>query len=175
MSATQLSSVDVPDGWMGRVKTGGLKNHRKQRSAGKEPEVLAKKNQAIYGCLVAIAAITLLPGCNAFGLRKQLQQLETENGRLLSEFRAERQRRETAERTAQQLEIRLAESEKLLARQTQDSSPGRLSSLSSFPPRPDFPGNAIDPAGGRAPSNPWDKPLDPAGTGGDYRWQRRSN
>lgn len=125
--------------------------------------MLAKRNQTIAGWLIALAAISMMPGCNAFGLRKQLQQLETENNRLLSEFRAERQRRETAERTAQQLELRLAESEKLLARQLQGGTQGRLSSLPGLTPRPGSLGGLNE------------GPAGDAGPTGDFRWQRRSN
>lgn len=82
--------------------------------------------------LIVLIALSIFgsTGCNSLGAGKQMKQLEMENNRLLSEFRAERQRRESAERTAQQLEIRLAESEKMLARQLQTGSgTGRLSSL----------------------------------------------
>ena len=98
-----------------------------------------------------------------FGSRQQVQQLEMENNRLLSEFRAERQRRETAEQTAQQLEIRLAESEKMLARQIQGTHAGRLSSLPGAGNWPETNGSLNQ----RSP--------EPAPAGGDFRWQRRAN
>ena len=72
--------------------------------------MFVNRNRAGARWLVILTAVSLMPGCGAFGLRKQLQQLEHENSRLLSEFRAERQRREAAEQSAQQLEHRLAES-----------------------------------------------------------------
>lgn len=146
------------------------------KSAEKESEVLAKSHQMSTGFLIAMACVTLLPGCNAFGLRSQLQQLESENSRLLSEFRAERQRREAAELTARQLETRLAESEKLLARQSQDfSTPGRLSSLPGPPFRSDARGQLGDPSSLGNPSEPWDNPQSRLGNPGDFQWQRRSN
>jgi molecular chaperone DnaK (HSP70) len=68
-------------------------------------------------------------GCNSFGSGKLVQQLQNENERLLTEFRAERERREEAERLNSTLEAKLSESEKLLARQTMGSTPNRVSSL----------------------------------------------
>jgi hypothetical protein len=93
----------------------------------------AAKDRA--GSIALVAGIILiLTGCNSMGAGKQLKQLELENNRLLSEFRAERQRRESAERTAQRLETLLAESEKTLARQLQGPpGAGRLSSLPLSP------------------------------------------
>jgi hypothetical protein len=128
---------------------------------GKESLVVAAKHQSI-GKWLLIAGILAWtqPGCNTFGLRGQLQQLEVENNRLLSEFRAERQRREAAERNAQELETRLAESEKLLARQSQQSLGGRLSSLPGSLGRLEPPPTSGEP--GMGPS-------------GDFRWQRRNN
>ncbi len=121
--------------------------------------------------MIALLALTAFPGCNVFSLRKQLKELESENNRLLTEFRAERQRRETAEQTAQTLETRLAESEKLLARQTQDYVPSRLSSLQNIPSlqgitgRPDV-------------STPFSQPNQtgvlPHSTGNGFQWQRRT-
>jgi len=137
--------------------------------------VLAKRNQAATGWLIVLIAILVLPGCNAFGLRKQLQQLENENSRLLSEFRAERQRRETAERTTQQLELRLAESEKLLARQLQDGAPGRLSSLPGLPARSAAPGSFPGGTSNGSVSVPWDGTQGTAESSGNFRWQRRSD
>jgi hypothetical protein len=121
--------------------------------------VFSAKHQSICRWLIAGALVGGLPGCNAFGLRNQLKQLEVENNRLLSEFRAERQRREAAERTAEQLELRLAESEKLLARQNQQAAGGRLSSLPNNLGGAELPG-ALDSS---------------AGQSGDFRWQRRNN
>ena len=135
----------------------------------------AKKKHARAVCSVTLAAILFLPGCNAFGLRKQLQQLEDENSRLLSEFRAERQRRETAEKTAQQLEIRLAESEKHLAKSLQESSPGRLSSLPGLPSQPGFlvaPGAQSVPGTGLGVSNGF---SDQSSVRSDLQWKQRTS
>lgn len=121
--------------------------------------MFSAKHQSMYNWLIVAALAVALPGCNAFGLRSQLQQLEAENNRLISEFRAERQRREAAERTAQQLEVKLAESEKLLARQSQQSAGGRLSSL---------PGSL-----GRLDSD--DLNNGASGQNGNFQWQSRNN
>jgi hypothetical protein len=114
--------------------------------------------------VLTITALMLVStGCNSIGAGKQVKQLEMENNRLLSEFRAERQRRETAERAAQQLENRLAESEKLLARQVSPgassaNSPGRLSSL---------PLNSLSPGQPQAQGSPGQNSA-------DLSWQRRN-
>ncbi len=116
--------------------------------------------------LALIASIVVgSAGCNSIGAGKQMKQLEMENNRLLSEFRAERQRRESAERTAQQLELRLAESEKMLARQLQNgSSPSRLSSL------PGGPGSLS------SFGSPDSSSISPGASGanGDLKWHRRN-
>jgi hypothetical protein len=122
--------------------------------------------------------VAVSSGCSGLNLGKgkQIQQLEMENNRLLSEFRAERQRREVAERTAQQLENRLAESEKLLARQAQ-SMPGRLSSLpSASPAGPTFGGSPSGFPGTGYPSG-FSSGFQSGGSSSpansDFRWQRR--
>ena len=91
-----------------------------------KPLAKARIATACSVCLV----LAISSGCNAFGNRTLVQQLENENARLLSEFRAERERREQAERKTASLENRLAESEKLLASQAVPLQ-GRLSSLPS--------------------------------------------
>jgi hypothetical protein len=139
--------------------------------------------------VIATGIIMILSGCNSFGSGKQIKQLEQENNRLLSEFRAERQRKESAERAAQQLEARLAESEKMLARQLQGPpGAGRLSSL-QLNSSPSIPGpSGLNPGGigerngplGAAGSAAFDFPSMGAGTGGsapgtgDLRWHRRN-
>ena len=69
-------------------------------------------------------------GCNTFGNAKLVQELRLENERLLTEYRAEKNRREESEEAIRLMETRLAESEKLLARQYQQPA-SRLSSLPS--------------------------------------------
>lgn len=155
--------------------------------AGKESEVLANRNRAGLSWLVILTAVTSMPGCGAFGLRKQLQQLEHENSRLLSEFRAERQRREVAEQNAQQMEHRLAESEKLLARQMQEGAGGRLSSLPNQSLSPGLPGSFVNGSIGGTLNSAWDGTGGPNALGGpnamggqsrsgqgDLMWKQRS-
>ena len=89
-----------------------------------------------------------------------MQQLQHENERLLTEFRAERSRREEFERVNRTLEARLSESEKLLARQTQGAAANRVSSLQPGPSKPLTPANAAD-----EPSS--------ASDADEFRWQRR--
>lgn len=124
----------------------------------------ATKEKATLLALIA-SIVVGSAGCNSIGAGKQMKQLEMENNRLLSEFRAERQRRESAERTAQQLELRLAESEKMLARQLQNgSSPSRLSSLPGGP-------GSLSSFGSSDPSS---ISSGASGAGGDLKWHRRN-
>lgn len=122
-------------------------------------------NTRIQAAIASIIAVSMLSstGCNSLGAGKQMKQLEVENNRLLSEFRAERQRRESAERTAQQLEMRLAESEKMLARQMNTgTSPGRLSSLPLTSTLPRETDSGLSSSAGAE------------GVGGDLKWHRRN-
>jgi hypothetical protein len=75
------------------------------------------------------AAMAGLTGCNSFGNSRLVKELQSENDRLLSEFRSQRDRAAELEKTNQVQAARLAESEKLLARLSQGSGAGRLSSL----------------------------------------------
>jgi hypothetical protein len=109
-----------------------------------------------------------LSGCNTFANGKLVQQLQNENNRLLTEFRAERQRREEMERVNATLEARLSESEKLLARQLGDS-PGRLSSLQPLPRGSQSSGQP----GEQQPVN--NEPRSADGESAGVEWQRRVN
>lgn len=87
-------------------------------------------------CLVILSALLLTTsGCNAFGNRKVVQELQAENERLISEFRAQRDSNERLKRQNHELETRVAESEKLLARTYQNGGP-RISSLLGVDPAP---------------------------------------
>ena len=121
-------------------------------------------------CISLLILALLLPtfGCNSFSNGKLVQQLQSENERLLTEFRAERQRREESERVNRTLEARLSESEKLLARQTPGAAPNRLSSLQ---PGYQLPVNSSsNPAAGNRAAE-----ATAGGNSADFRWQRRVN
>ena len=119
----------------------------------------------VWQLTLAFALLALGSGCNSFGNGKLVQQLQLENERLLSEFRAEKARREQAEQKMASVELKLAESEKLLARQYQAGQfVPHLSSRPTGAPLP-TPGKT-------------DSPSTPAqGGAGDegqsFRWQRR--
>ncbi len=97
--------------------------------------------QSVRCVLVAFVLIVPLAGCNSFGNGKLIQQLRGENERLLTEFRAQRDRADDSVQENRLLRQRLAESEKLLARQAQSSVSGRLSRLQSVASQPAGPGN----------------------------------
>lgn len=113
-----------------------------------------------------LPSLFVLVGCNTFGNAKLVQELRLENERLLTEYRAEKNRREESDEAVKIMEARLAESEKLLARQYQSPS-SRLSSLpaanSSYNSAPqDFGGASGD-----------QSQLEDQDAG--LRWQRRAS
>lgn len=92
---------------------------------------------AIWGLMFCFS------GCNSFGNARLVKELQSENERLLAEFRAQRDRTEELEKSNRLQAERLAESEKLLARMTQGSGAGRLSSIPpSMSQPPSFGGGA---------------------------------
>ena len=137
---------------------------------------------------IYLALLLLLPfgvGCNTLGLGngRLVKELQSENERLMGEFRAERNRRESTEKNLRVMERRLAESEKLLARQF-GGGQGRLSQLSTFRAQSPFPSSASTPYRSGNPSfPPVTSDLEgnrgaqsynaPSSTGG-LRWRRRS-
>ncbi len=104
--------------------------------------------------------ITMAGGCNSFGKGRLVQDLQNENARLLSEYRAEKQRRLEMEQRLAVTEQRLAESEKLLARKQPGGAYGRLSSNPSQFSLP----SASPATGGSGLRN---------GSGDSLQWQRR--
>lgn len=104
---------------------------------------------------LALLLLVICPaGCNSFGNSRLVKELQSENERLLAEFRAQRNRSEELEKTNRLQAERLAESEKLLARMTQGTNSGRLSSL----PQPSAMANPLlplfSPASDNIPSLP---------------------
>ncbi|MEM8732793.1 MAG: hypothetical protein AAGG44_01130 [Planctomycetota bacterium] len=124
--------------------------------------------------------MSLLPmavGCNALGLGngRLVKELQGENERLLSEFRAERNRRESTEKNLRLMEQRLAESEKLLARQF-GAGQGRLSQLSTFraqSPAYNPPQSALPPVTSDFAGNAGVSSYGTPNTNG-LRWRRRA-
>ena len=144
------------------------------RAAIDQPSMTARRTLRWTVALVVCATLVGSSGCSAFGLgnTKLVQELQSENDRLLAEFRAERNRREQTEKTLQIVENRLAESEKLLARQYSPST-NRLSQLPALGT-----GNSVGPqsSSNRTPfSSDWSgaDSYDPADLDSGLRWQRR--
>ncbi len=134
-----------------------------------QTRIAQRPTPAFAAALLALLAGLPAMGCNSFGNGKLVQQLQHENERLLTEFRAERKRREEVESANRSLEARLSESEKLLARQTPGGIPNRLSSMQPAPRG--LPATSATPLGDTTP-------RDASGTHGDpsgFRWQRRVN
>ncbi len=122
--------------------------------------------------LVVMACLFALSGCNSFGNARLVKELQSENERLLTEFRGQRDRATELEKANRLQADRLAESEKLLARLSQGSGAGRLSSL----PQASLPTaglGGLPP--GRATNLPGNSnPLPPAQSPpSELRWQPR--
>ncbi|MFN3191519.1 MAG: hypothetical protein ACE361_13505 [Aureliella sp.] len=128
------------------------------------------------GCCFLFTLLPATLGCSTFGLGngRLVKELQSENERLLGEFRAERNRRESTEKSLRVMERRLAESEKLLARQF-GAGQGRLSQVSTLraqspyaPPQSALPPITSDFEGSSAAQS-----YGTTGTNG-LRWRRRS-
>jgi hypothetical protein len=85
--------------------------------------------------VLAICSCSLVAtGCGMLGGNQQVKQLQLDNDRLLSEYRAQRDRLAALQETNAALEARLNESEKLLARLGQ-AVPAERISRADLPPR----------------------------------------
>ncbi|MCA9192877.1 MAG: hypothetical protein KDB03_13970 [Planctomycetales bacterium] len=122
---------------------------------------------SLWFCHVSLG-LALLSGCSSFGQGKMLKQLQTENERLLSEFRQQRDQLGVLKQQNQLLASRLEESEKLLARQATTESGDRLSRLNN-PPYYSSPGGLPTGQGGLSKNY---APRSPSNSGNsDLRWQ----
>lgn len=108
-----------------------------------------RQKQPFQFILPLTLLVASVGGCNSFGNSRLVKELQSENDRLLAEFRAQRNRSEELEKANRLQAERLAESEKLLARMTQGTNAGRLSSLpqSSLPPSTLPPSTLANPSG----------------------------
>ncbi|MEC8557828.1 MAG: hypothetical protein VXZ82_22720 [Planctomycetota bacterium] len=79
-----------------------------------------------YPLLLTLAGLLCgsVTGCSSLNIRGgQIKELQSENQRLMTEYRAEKTRREQAELALKQMENRLAQSEKLVARRYGPTAP----------------------------------------------------
>ncbi len=90
------------------------------------PAVAFPSARGLLSALLLCLLVSSL-GCNTISSSKLAKQLQSENERLLTEYRAQKSINEQLQRKNQVLESRVAESEKLLAQQNGGS---RISSLS---------------------------------------------
>jgi hypothetical protein len=89
-------------------------------------------------------------GCGLFGSGQQLKQLQSENDRLLAEYRAQRDRVTRLQETNAALEARVGEAERLLAQSGVSSPSSRISRVSPRSPAQEA-GSGPPPATGSAP------------------------
>ena len=75
----------------------------------------------VYAQGIGLCLLLLVPGCQNWSGLSRSKQLQQENERLLSDFRAQKQIAEELYARNQKLDQRLAESEKLIARMNQAS------------------------------------------------------
>lgn len=146
--------------------------HRRQPPQfARLPRPQAASWRLLFGAC-GLALLSVVGGCNSLGSSRLVKELQTENERLLSEFRGQRDRAAELEKANQLQAERLAESEKLLARLSQGVGTGRLSSLPpagpSGSPAAGLPVNT--PAG--LPNNAI-APTTPGTSADELRWQPR--
>ncbi len=98
------------------------RNNRKT-TRGSRTGLAAARAIRLAGMLVACG----LTGCGMFGSPTQLKQLQAENDKLVSEYRAQRDKAAKLQEANVALEQRVAEAEKLLARSGYNNPASRLS------------------------------------------------
>ncbi|MGN6546217.1 MAG: hypothetical protein ACTHK7_14280 [Aureliella sp.] len=79
------------------------------------PAGRTRSGAASLRALVATGLIVCLSGCGTLGSGQQLKQLQMENDRLVSEYRAQRERVAALQETNAALEARVGEAERMLA------------------------------------------------------------
>ncbi|QDV27880.1 hypothetical protein [Aureliella helgolandensis] len=113
---------------------------------------LARSGRILWLCSLFVPLLGGASGCSSLGKGALVKQLQSENDRLLSEFRSQRDRADQLAQSNRMLEERVAQTEKQLALQYQAGG-GRLSQLNSnyVPSLPgslsSFPGNAYGNSG----------------------------
>lgn len=129
------------------------------------------------GAWILLVGSCTLSGCGLLG-GDQVSQLRQENARLLSEYRAQRDRVTALQETNADLEARVSEAEKMLARNGQ-SLPA-ASRISRVPQRGSTSGSALAGAGVGASGSvasppPYVPPAVPSlpaeGSSGDIKWR----
>lgn len=83
----------------------------------------------VIACVLALGCT----GCGMLGGSSQLKQLQAENDKLVSEYRAQRDKVAKLQETNVALEQRVAEAEKLLARSGHNLPTSRLSQVPNRP------------------------------------------
>ena len=108
------------------------------------------KQPALLTLLCLCWLTPCVSGCGLFSSGQQLKQLQSENDRLLAEYRAQRERVSKLQETNAALEARVGEAERLLAQ-----SGTRLpeSRISRVPPRASS-GDAVKPSAAASGSAP---------------------
>lgn len=133
------------------------------------------KKRHLSRAICCLAGLLTMSGCSSFGNGKMVQELKNDNERLLAEFRAERDRREKTEQALKQAEVRLAESEKLVARQYQAPGADRVSRLQNNSRLTGVDSNASPSFSSELPGAGRGAPTDLGSTQDDsgFRWHRR--
>lgn len=90
----------------------------------KSPTIIATRFRNSLLLTLAVLLCGSASGCSSLNFRGgQIKELQSDNQRLITEYHAEKKRREQAELALKQMENRLAQSEKLVARRYGPTAP----------------------------------------------------
>lgn len=141
------------------------------------------RRHAVGGrAIIVVWLVTWTSGCGLFGSGQQLKQLQMENDRLISEYRAQRERVTKLQETNVALEARIGEAERLLAqagktlpssrisRAPQRSSSGATASSTGGATSQAAP-PYIPPSVPSLPESGAAKPSSSAGAAGEVEWR----
>lgn len=117
------------------------------------------KHSAVVTLLCLCWLLPCVSGCGLFGSGQQVKQLQSENDRLLAEYRSQRDRVAKLQETNAALEARVGEAERLLA---QSGSGLPSSRISRVPPRGASADSAQSPAGASGSAPPYRPPSVPS-------------
>ncbi len=117
-----IEVIAFPDRHMASLKSNSNASHRRRLCRGGLSRAVGLSRAATALVLFSLCFCLTLSGCQRVPGGHAMRQYQMESDRLLAEFRAQKKRAEDLEARNVQLEQRLAESEKMLARNMSGTS-----------------------------------------------------